>query len=182
MRKKELNVRFEGFMLRLYSRELFLLNLSVMGDTMAKKTDLQFHVLKCDLFDEVTIELSKTAERLISTAGTDVTELIDSKRSVKEGMEAVRKSPFKTVFVFDAEKQRPIYALSQNSEFIIRARKKKGGGDRPPLPPDDLTQCCEECLRTGQGCFVTEGLNCICIDAIEKDGIPIGTPLGEVPI
>ena len=135
---------------------------------MPKLAKNQFFIVKCDLFDEVALELSSKARKMISRS---VSSIVDSKSSVKEGMAMVRKSPFQTAFVVDMSSGRVTFALSQNIEFVNAAKKKK---DRPPLPPDPNAECCEECNSTGQGCFVDEQLNCICIDDIS------GTGLGEL--
>ncbi len=86
------------------------------------------------------------------------------KTSIKEGLKAVRESPFKTVFVIDEAKKKSIFAITQNIPFVNESRKKGGGGGRPPLPPDPVTECCNLCISRGaSGCLVDEHLGCTCL-------------------
>jgi hypothetical protein len=77
-------------------------------------------IMNCPLFDIVQID---TAPSAISTSFT-----INSKRSIRDGLNAVKTSPFQTVFVIDAEKKKAIFTITRNIQLFNESRKKRGGG------------------------------------------------------
>ncbi len=137
-----------------------------MSDKKSEAKDMTFYKVSCDLYEEITIKFSKKAARLTQRF---LPIAISSKASIKEGIIAVKKSPFQTVFVIDPETGKPLFALSQNEEFVEATHKKGGGGERPPLPPSPSQECCDECMSRGaSGCIVLETMDCYCL--YEGDG------------
>ncbi len=121
-----------------------------------------YHLIECELFEELTLKLSKKGRKKI--AGFSILG-ISSKEKIKTALKYVRKSPFKTVFVVDENISRVIFAITQNPEYVTYAKKRKGGGDKPRLPPDtDQRDCCAICSAAGaDGCMLFENYDCMCL-------------------
>ncbi len=117
----------------------------------------RFFFVKCRLFDEARIGASAPAIRSSSFA-------VSSTSSIKAGLNKVKASPFKTVFVIDEQKDKAIFALTQNPELEAEAKKKGGGGNPtpPPQPPVECQAICAECEAAGIPCIV-DATSCWCI-------------------
>jgi hypothetical protein len=116
----------------------------------------RFFFVKCRLFDEARIGTSAAAIRSASFA-------VSSTSSIKAGLNKVKASPFKTVFVIDEQKDKAIFALTQNPELEAEAKKKGGGGNPPPPPPPIECQAvCAECEAAGGQCIV-DATSCWCV-------------------
>ncbi len=138
---------------------------------MAKnKKYQQYHYITCSAFKGIKIDLKSAVpfEKELGIIG------ISAKHPIKTVLKAVRRSPFKTVFVVNPKDGSVAYAISQNAKYVAAAKKKGGGGGRPPLPPSPTEDCCAECMARGaDGCMLLESLACYCL--FEGDGSGNGT-------
>ena len=128
-----------------------------------KVGDHQFHHVECDVFKEMTLEVSGRAKRhpeLFETLA------IPSTKTIGEGLKACAASPFKTVFVVREKTGEVLFALSQNEDYVVHARKKKPKPPTPTPPPPPISDCCRLCgFRGGTGCDDMGGGFCICFGA-----------------
>jgi hypothetical protein len=133
---------------------------------MSKK-NIQYRVIPHDPDDPA---ISKMIQELKNSGVSILDEITAALKSLEDSEHA-------SVLVLD-EAERPSFIITQNTEFASSTLALK---DRD-LPPDEMTECCKKCDEDGtsgdNGCFVTEGLDCICIKTIEKDGGPIAKVLG----
>ncbi|MEZ5942132.1 MAG: hypothetical protein R3C18_12130 [Planctomycetaceae bacterium] len=129
---------------------------------MSKK-NIQYRVIPHDASDPAILKMTQELGSLA----------ISIQDPIAGAMDRVLGSEQASVLVLD-ENRLPSFIITQNSRFASSTLALK---DRD-LPPNEMTKCCAECLESGHnGCFVTEGLACICIDTITKDGGPIEVAL-----
>jgi hypothetical protein len=79
--------------------------------------------------------------------------------------------------VVDEATGHPIFALTQNEEYVEFA-KKRNAAPPPPPPPPPSSVCCDDCRRMhGTSCFTYPDGSCYCA------GVDGGTddPLETIP-
>lgn len=115
----------------------------------------RFYVFKCDMFDRIEFKANQGVLKRLSFA-------VSSKQPIGKGLDMVRVSPFKTVFVVDVSRRATIFAITQNAAFEDEAKKKKPPSD-PPAPPPVDPECCQSagCVPP-QLCMVTD-IDCYCV-------------------
>jgi hypothetical protein len=120
----------------------------------SQEADNRFYVFKCDMFDLIEFKANQGVLKRLSFA-------VSSKQPIGKGLDMVRVSPFKTVFVVDESRRATIFAITQNAAFEDEAKKKKPPSDPPPPPVDPL--CCQSagCVHPHQ-CIVTD-IDCFCV-------------------
>ena len=121
-----------------------------------------FHYVWCDAMTKIKVDpkVSPDVEWQLGLLA------MSSERKIVDALKAVRRSPFKTVFVVEPTNGTVSYAISQNEAYVASAKKKGGGGGggRPKLPPSPVDECCSYCILEGaDGCLVLEDLSCWCL-------------------
>jgi hypothetical protein len=137
-----------------------------------------FHYVWCAAMKEVKVD-PKVSPEVAWQLGIIA---MSSEQKIADALKAVRRSPFKTVFVIEPKTGTVSYALSQNEAYVAAAKKKGGGGGgsgRPPLPPSPVEECCNFCQQDPKsaGCLVDENLSCWCLYTDRQGSSPgeIGT-------
>lgn len=116
----------------------------------------RFYVFKCDLFDRIELRANRDVLRRLSFA-------VSSKQTIGKGLEMVRVSPFKTVFVIDESGGASIFAITQNPAFEAEAKRKRPKPDPPPDPPPPVDPlCCASAGCPDDDCVVTD-IDCFCV-------------------
>jgi hypothetical protein len=134
-----------------------------------------YHLINCKPFKEISIRLTDKGRE--TKAAYSILGL-SSKETIAASRKAIRRSPFKTVFVVDEATGNPIYAITQNEEYVEYAKKRNPPPEPPPPPPSD---CCERCRRLGgESCYTYPDGSCFCvgIDAESTDGLDSIPPPG----
>ena len=67
---------------------------------------------------------------------------------IRDRLQAVKKSPFKTVFVVSEKTGDVLYAITQNEEYLESAKKRRKK-PKPPPPPPPGEKFCWDCYRAG---------------------------------
>jgi hypothetical protein len=135
-----------------------------------------YYLINCAAFREIEIRLSGNGKKkpaLFSILG------MSSKETVGAAFKAVDRSPFKTIFVVDDRTGHPIFAMTQNDEYVEFAWKRKNPGPTaPPLPPESA--CCVRCRAMGGFCTQDVGSDfCLCWGA--DNGNDVNQTLDSIP-
>jgi hypothetical protein len=131
-----------------------------------------YHLINCEPFRDISIQLSEKGRQ--NQAAYSILGL-SSKETIGASIKAIRRSPFKTVFVVDESTGHPIFAITQNEEYVEFAKKRNPAPPPPPPPPSD---CCQRCFREGgTSCFTYPDGSCFCVG---RDGTT-DDPLDSVP-
>ena len=142
----------------------------------ASASSKPFYLINCAAFAEIEIRLSAEGKKkpaLFSILG------MSSKETVGAAFKAVARSPFKTIFVIDDRTGHPIYAMTQNDDYVAFAWKRKNPGPTaPPAPPESA--CCVACRARGGTCTQDIGADfCLCWGADEQNAMD--QPLDSIP-
>jgi hypothetical protein len=136
----------------------------------AKPENATYHLINCAPFKEISIKLSANGRQ--NAAAYSILGL-SSKEPISAATKAIRRSPFKTVFVVDEATGHPIFALTQNEEYVEFAKKRNPPPPPPPPPPSD---CCQRCFRMGgTSCFTYPDGSCFCVGADGGTDDPLET-------
>ncbi len=136
-----------------------------------------YHLINCEPFREISIQLTEKGKQ---TAAAYSILGLSSKDTIAAATKAIRRSPFKTVFVVDESTGNPIFAVTQNEGYVEFAAKRKPAPPAPPPSPPS-TKCCDDCRRLGgTSCFTYPDGSCFCVprDGASTDALDTIPPPG----
>jgi len=117
-------------------------------EDLKKAAKQVYHHIDCSFLKGLTIELDNFGRRHKDQFSILA---LSSKETIRTGLRAVDKSPFKTIFVVNEKTGKAGFALTQNEEYVAHARKRKKP-PLPPPPPPPKSFACIQCELSGGTC------------------------------